>query len=121
MYGLATYVAEKRKAGAHPLSRFILGALAAISAGWRLSDILECAQSGFLGLTQEALDRFCAYCEGADVRGEAMRKPFRYPKGVTEEALGALEESRKQVMEPLLALQRGLQRQRRRTTPSKPS
>ena len=60
MYGLATYVAEKRKAGAHPLSRFILGALAAISAGWRLSDILECAQSGFLGLTQEALDRFCA-------------------------------------------------------------
>ncbi len=109
MYGLATYVAEKRKAGAHPLSRFILSALAAISAGWRLSDILECAQSGFLGLTQEALDRFCAYCEGADVRGEAMRKPFRYPKGVTEEALGALEESRKQVMEPLLALQRGLQ------------
>ena len=109
MYGLATYVAEKRKAGAHPLSRFILGALAAISAGWRLSDILECAQSGFLGLTQEGLDRFCAYCEGADVRGEAMRKPFRYPKGVTEEALGALEESRKQVMEPLLALQRGLQ------------
>ena len=38
MYGLATYVAEKRKAGAHPLSRFILSALAAISAGWRLSD-----------------------------------------------------------------------------------
>ena len=109
MYGLVTYVAEKRKAGAHPLSRFILGALAVISAGWRLSDILECAQSGFLGLTQEALDRFCAYCEGADVRGEAMRKPFRYPKGVTGEELVALEESRKQVMEPLLALQRGLQ------------
>ncbi len=121
MYGLATYVAEKRKAGAHPLSRFILSALAAISAGWRLSDILECAQSGFLGLTQEALDRFCAYCEGADVRGEAMRKPFRYPKGVTEEALGALEESRKQVMEPRWRSNAACRRQRRRTTPSKPS
>ncbi len=79
MYGLATYVAEKRKAGAHPLSRFILGALAAISAGWRLSDILECAQSGFLGLTQEALDRFCAYCEGADVGARPCASRFAIP------------------------------------------
>ena len=109
MYGLSAYIAEKRQAGAHPLSRFMLGALAAISGGWRLTDILECAQSGFLGLSREALDRFCAYCEGADVRSDAMRKPFRYPKGVTEEELAALEESRKQVMTPLLALQRNLQ------------
>ena len=109
MYGLSAYVAEKRQAGAHPLSRFLLSALAAISGGWRLADIVECAQSGFLRLSQDALDRFCAYCEGADVRGDAMRKPFRYPKGVTEDELNALEESRKQVMMPLLALQRDLQ------------
>ena len=109
MYGLSAYVAEKRQAGAHPLSRFLLSALAAISGGWRLADIVECAQSGFLRLSQDALDRFCAYCEGADVRGDAMRKPFRYPKGVTEDELTALEESRKQVMTPLLALQRDLQ------------
>lgn len=109
MYGLSAYVAEKRQAGAHPLSRFILSALTAISGNWRLADILECAQSGFLGLSQDELDRFCVYCEGADVRGDAMRKPFRYPKGVTEEELAALEESRKQVMTPLLALQHDLQ------------
>ena len=109
MYGLSAYVSEKRQAGAYPLSRFLLSALAAISGGWRLSDIMECAQSGFLRLDQEALDRFCAYCEGADVRNDAMRKPFRYPKGVTEEELAALEESRKQVMTPLLTLQRNLQ------------
>ena len=109
MYGLSAYVAEKRQAGAHPLSCFLLSALAAISGGWRLTDVLECAQSGFLGLDQEALDRFCAYCEGADVRSDALRKPFRYPKGVTEEELAALEESRKQVMAPLLALQHDLQ------------
>ena len=93
----------------HPLSRFILSALTAISGNWWLADILECAQSGFLGLSQDELDRFCVYCEGADVRGDAMRKPFRYPKGVTEEELAALEESRKQVMTPLLALQHDLQ------------
>ena len=109
MYGLSAYVAEKRQAGAHPLSRFILSALTAISGNWRLADILECAQSGFLGLSQDELDRFCVYCEGADVRGDAMRKPFRYPKGVTEDELAALEESRKQVMTPLLALQHDLQ------------
>ena len=109
MYGLSAYVAEKRQAGAHPLSRFLLSALAALSGGWRLSDILECAQSGFLGLSQDELDRFCAYCEGTDIRGEAMRKPFRYPKGATEEELAVLEESRKRIVTPLLALQDALQ------------
>ena len=55
MYGLSAYVAEKRQAGAHPLSRFILSALTAISGNWRLADILECAQSGFLGLSQDEM------------------------------------------------------------------
>lgn len=81
MYGLSAYVAEKRQAGAHPLSRFILSALTAISGNWRLADILECAQSGFLGLSQDALDRFCVYCEGADVRGDAMRQAVSLSQG----------------------------------------
>ena len=110
MYGLEAYVAEKRQSGAHPISRFLLCALSVVSNGWRLSDLLECAQTGFLGITQEETDKLCAYCEGADVRGDAFRRPFRYPRGVTEEELDALEESREKIAAPLLALQNDLSR-----------
>lgn len=110
MYGLEAYVAEKRQSGAHPISRFLLCALAVLSNGWRLSDILECAQTGFLGITQEETDKLCAYCEGADVRGDALKRPFRYPRGVTEEELDALEESREKIVTPLIRLQNDLNR-----------
>ncbi|MFR5795830.1 MAG: hypothetical protein ACLUI3_10010 [Christensenellales bacterium] len=36
------------------------------------------AHRRLLGLSQDELDRFCVYREGADVRGDAMRKPFCY-------------------------------------------
>lgn len=108
MYGLSAYVAKKRPAGAHPLCRFVLSALAAVSSGWRAADVLECAQSGFMGLTGEEADALCAYCEGADVRGEALKKPFRYARGVTEEELAQLEISRAKIAAPLLVLQKAL-------------
>ena len=110
MYGLEAYAAEKRQAGAHPISRFLLCALSVLSNGWRLNDVLECAQTGFLGITQEETDKLCAYCEGADVRGDALKRPLRYPRGVTEEELDALEESREKIAAPLLALQKDMSR-----------
>ena len=108
LYGLTPYIAEKRPAGAHPLCRFVLSALAAVSGGWRTADVLECAQTGFLGLTDTEADALAAYCESTDVRGEALRRPFLYARGVSEEELSALEDSRQKVAAPLIALQKEL-------------
>lgn len=111
-YGVNAYIAEKRPAGAHPLCRFVTASLAVVSGGWRTQDVIECVQSGFMGLAQEDADELCAYMEGMDVRGEAVRRPFAYVKDGGEEALARLNASREKAVAPLAALQRALKRAR---------
>lgn len=109
-YGLTPYVAEKRPALAHPLCRFILSALAVISSGWRTPDVVECIQSGFMDVDDGEKDELCAYLEGMEIRGEAVRKPFRYIKSGDEQALAELNESREKVCAPLEALGSAMRR-----------
>jgi len=101
-YGISAYVAEKRPAGAHPLCRFVLSSLSLIAGGWRAADAVECIQSGFIPIQRDEADRLCAYIEGMDLRGDGIRKPFRYIKEGGEEALEQLERSRIKLAEPLL-------------------
>lgn len=108
MYGIAAYIAQKRPALAHPLCRFLLGALAAVSGGWRTADVIECAQSGFCAVSKEEAERLAAYAEGADLRADAWRRPFVYAPEGDEEALAALEDSRQRVTGPLFAFSRAL-------------
>lgn len=107
-YGISAYIAEKRPAGAHPLCRFVMSALAVVAGGWRTSDVVECVQSGFLNLAQEEADALCAYIEGMDVRGEAIRRPFAYIKDGDEAALAQLNAAREKAVTPIFALQRAL-------------
>ncbi len=111
-YGVTAYIAEKRAAGAHPLCRFVLSALAVVSGGWRTADVVECVQSGFLGLSSEEMDALCDYVEGMEIRGEAIKRPFVYTKEGTmaqrEERLALLNGVRARVVEPLSALQKAL-------------
>lgn len=108
-YGLSPYIAEKRTARAHPLCRFVLSALAVVSGGWRVADIVECIQSRMVGLCDEQIDALCAYCEGVDLRPGAFLRTFRYGKDMSEAELIALNESREQVAAPLRAFQKGLE------------
>jgi len=107
-YGIEAYIAEKRAAGAHPLCRFVISALEVVTNGWKTADLIECVQSGFLGLAQEETDALCAYCEGMDVRGEAVKRPFTYAPGGDEAALEGLNASREKACEPLIALSKAL-------------
>ena len=107
-YGVNAYLAEKRAAGAHPLCRFVTASLSSVSGGWRAADVVECVQSGFLGLARADTDALCAYIEGMDVRGEAIKRPFSYIKGGGQEALEKLNASREKVAAPLMALQSAL-------------
>ncbi len=109
-YGVSVYIAEKRPAGAHPLCRFLTASLAAVSGGWRAADVVECIQSGFLCLEQADADALCAYIEGMDVRGEAIKHPFTYIKDGDETALAQLNASREKSVAPLLTLQSALRR-----------
>ena len=109
-YGVGVYIAEKRAAGAHPLCRFITAALAAVSGGFRAADVMECVQSGFMQLTAQECDLFCAYVEGMDIRAEALKKPFAYIKDGNEETLEQLNGIRQRVVEPLMALSEALRK-----------
>lgn len=108
LYGVSAYIAQKRPAGAHPLCRFVLAALAAVSGGWRAEDVIECVRSGFMRLGAEQADALCAYIEGTDIRGDQIRQPFSYVRGGGEEALDALNASRETVTGPLEAFGRAL-------------
>ena len=105
-YGVTAYIAEKRPARAHPLCRFVLASLSVLSGGWRAADIVECVQSGFMGLSRAEMDALCAYCEGTQVR--TFTKPFTYLPGGDGDALAALDQSREQVAAPLQALGQAL-------------
>lgn len=107
-YGIAAYIAEKRAAGAHPLCRFVMASLAAVSGGWRAADIVEVIQSGFLGLARGEMDALSAYLEGTDVRGDAFTRPFAYIKDGGEDTLAQLNESREKTAAPLIALKKAL-------------
>ena len=109
-YGVSVYIAEKRPSGAHPLCRFLTASLAAVSGGWRAADVVECIQSGFLCLDQADADALCAYIEGMDVRGEAIKRPFTYIKDGDEVALSQLNANREKTIAPLLTLQSALRR-----------
>lgn len=104
MYGLNAYIAEKRTGGSHPLCRFLLGALAVVSGGWRTSDVIECAQSGFLLVDREAVDAISAYAEGVDLRTDAWKAPFTYLKTDMQGDLLALNDTREKIAAPLMAL-----------------
>ncbi len=106
--GLDVYVAEKRAASAHPLCRFLLAALAVVSGGWRTSDVIECAQSGFFPLEAAQVDAICSYAEGVDLRSDAWKHPLTYIKNGSPEALESLNETRGIIANPLLALSRRL-------------
>lgn len=108
MYDLPVYVAQKRAAGSHPLCRFLLSALAVVSGGWRTADVIECIQSGFLGLEQEEADALCAYAEGVDLRQDAWKNEFTYIKSGKAEELDALNISREHAAAPLLAFGKSL-------------
>ncbi len=110
LYGVNVYVAEKRAAGAHPLCRFVLSSLAVVSGGWKLGDVTECAQSGFMKLEKREIDAFCSYCEGMDVRAQGLKRPFAYIRDGGEEELAALNVSREKIIAPLAALQAALNR-----------
>ena len=107
-YGVPVYIAEKRPASAHPLCRFLLSALAVVSGGWRVADVAECAQSGFMGLAREEIDALCAYMEDFGVRAEAMRKPFAYVKDDAQETLATLNAARERVVTPLEAFSKAM-------------
>ena len=109
-YGVQVYAAEKRAAGAHPLCRFVSSSLAAVSGGYKMGSITECVQSGFMGLTNEEADALCAYCEGMDVRGESIKRPFAYIRDGSEEELAALNATREKVVVPLTALEKALKK-----------
>ncbi|MBP3428819.1 MAG: PD-(D/E)XK nuclease family protein [Clostridia bacterium] len=110
MYGIPAYAAEKRLAAAHPLSRLVLSALACASGGMRTADVIECIQTGFMGLTQEEMDALCAYAEGVDLRSEAWKRPFTYMKDDDEQALAQLNAAREKAAEPLLRFMAALRR-----------
>lgn len=107
-YGISAYIAEKRPAGAHPLCRFVISALAVVSGGWRTADIIECVQSGFMRIEQEAADVLCAYLEGTDIRGERITKPFTYIKSGEEDELDRMNGTRAAIAAPLAAFAKAL-------------
>ncbi|MBR2943078.1 MAG: PD-(D/E)XK nuclease family protein, partial [Clostridia bacterium] len=110
MYGVSPYIAERRAASGHPLCRFVLYSLRAVSGGFVTNDVVECIRSGFLPLSQNQADALIAYAEGTDVRMEGWKRTFTYAKDGDKEALEAINESRAAVMKPLLAVQAALRR-----------
>ena len=107
-YGVTAYVAAKRPAGTHPLCRFVTAALRVVTQGWRAADLCECVLCGFMPLERADADALCAYIEGMDVRGDALKHPFRFVKDHDEEQLGRLNAARENVTAPLLRLQKAL-------------
>ena len=112
MYGVTAYIAERRPANNHPLSRFLLSSLRAAAGGLVTADVVECIRSGFLPVPQAQADALIAYAEGTGVRTDGWKRPFTYQKEEDEASLAALNASREAVVHPLAALQKRLRQAR---------
>ena len=108
-YDIPIYVSEKRPALSHPLFRFLLSSLRAVTRGYRVDDLMECVRTGYCGLTDEEADALDEYTGAYGVRAGRMRLPFAFGG---EEELAQAEALRVRVVEPLTQLQSALSRAR---------
>jgi ATP-dependent helicase/nuclease subunit B len=69
LYEIPFTLHEKRPAAHHPLIRFLLSALRAVTRGYDARDVLDCARTMYAGLTQEECDLLENYVIRWEIRG----------------------------------------------------
>lgn len=101
LYDIPFTLHEKRPAAHHPLIRFLLSALRAVTRGYDARDVIDCARTMYAGLTQEECDALENYAAAYGLRGGVWKRPLRYGE---EEEIARLEPVRARLIGPLAAL-----------------
>lgn len=101
LYDIPFTLHEKRPAAHHPLIRFLLSALRAVTRGYDARDVIDCARTMYAGLTQEECDRLENYALAYGLRGGLWKRELRYGD---EAEIAQLEAVRARLIEPLAAL-----------------
>lgn len=105
LYDIPFYLDEKRAASHHPLIRFLLSSLRAVTRGYRLQDVIDCARTLYTGITFAQCDALENYARAYGIRGNMWKKPFIFGE---ETDLAVAEAARETLVAPLVQLERGL-------------
>lgn len=101
LYDIPFTLHEKRPAAHHPLIRFLLSALRAVTRGYEARDVIDCARTMYAGLTQAECDALENYAIAYGLRGGTWKRPLRYGD---EAEIAQLEPVRARLIDPLAAL-----------------
>ena len=117
-YGIPLFFDRKEQVLAKPVIAVLAAALDSVRGDWKGEAILKVARSPAMGLTLEESAVLENYAYIWSVQGKGWTQPFRNdPDGMTgaapesyEQRLAQVEEVRRKVMEPLIALKKQLER-----------
>lgn len=104
--GIPYFMDNKREILKNPYCRLLSGLLELFSKGFDYESMFHCLRSGMLSIEADRLDKLENYVLALGVRGyERWNSPFtRSLKGMTEEELAALDETREEIIELLRPL-----------------
>ena len=104
-YRIPAYVTRKLPVASHGAARFLLSSLHAVAGGYRREDMLDVLKSGYAPIPEEEAWRMENYLLSYGIRGKLWLSPFF--RGEAEEC-AALENARRQLIEPLERLRLGM-------------
>ncbi len=103
-HGIRLFVDEKRGILHTPPAAFVIALGDVIAKGYRADDVIRLVRTGLTDIGREQADRLENYAKKYRVRGKQWKEPFEKGASVySEEQIAGLEESRKMVIEPVLA------------------
>ncbi len=110
-HGIPYFLAVRSGIDSEPAARLLLGALSAVSGGWRQEDILRMAKTGLANLSDDECDALQSYTDTWHIRGQrAFENPWNMnPDGYVptlsargEKILLAANGARDKLIVPLL-------------------
>ena len=106
-YGIPFFMDQKRSIMHNPIVETVLSSLWIIHRGFRYEDIFRFLKAGFSGIDGEAYEALENYALQHGLRGSSWKEPFVIGD---ELELGELNECRKKLVEPLIALEKKIKK-----------
>ena len=114
-YEIPVFIDEKREVSQNKVIQYILAIIQIFQKNWSYESVMQYIKTGFLQIEDEELFKFENYCQKWGINYSKWKQEFTYGK-LEKDAkaeISHLEELRKQIVNPLLQLQKNIGKEKK--------
>lgn len=114
-YEIPVFIDEKREVSQNKVIQYILAIIQIFQKNWSYESVMQYIKIGFLQIEDEELFKFENYCQKWGINYSKWKQEFTYGKLDKEKEveISHFEELRKQIVNPLLELQKSIGKEKR--------